>query len=201
MITKNSISFAAGFAACGVVLLLGAAPDQAQPVDMAAMMAKAAQYTQPGPNHAVLEKFIGEWETETTLLIPGQKAKKEMGTHKFQWLMKGRWLQRSGAGSLAGMPVEMFGLIGYDNFKQSFVSTDVSSMDTAMNRAEGDMDPGGKALVFYGTIDEYLTGEHDKAVKYVWRFEDANKMVLEVHDLPIGLNNTKVVEVVFRRKK
>ena len=49
------------------------------------------------------------------------------------------------------------------------------------------------------TLDEYLTGEHDKMVKYVWRFSSKDKMVLEVHDLPIGENNTKVLEISYAR--
>jgi hypothetical protein len=61
------------------------------------------------------------------------------------------------------------------------------------------MDPSGNALLSYGTIDEYLTGEHDKMVKYVWRFPSKDKMVLEIHDLPIGENNTKVLEFAYTR--
>ena len=90
-------------------------------------------------------------------------------------------------------------ILGYDNFKQSYVSTMISSLDTAMTHAEGDMDPSGNALLSYGTLDEYLTGEHDKMVKYVWRFPSKDKMVLEVHDLPIGEQNTKVLEISYAR--
>jgi len=89
--------------------------------------------------------------------------------------------------------------MGYDNFKQSYVITTVTNMDTAMLRSEGDLTPDGRALIAYGTLDEYLTGEHDKMVKYVWRFNSPGEMVLEVHDLPIGETNTKVVEITFRR--
>ena len=53
----------------------------------------------------------------------------------------------------------------------------------------------------YGTIDEYLTGENDKAVKNVWRFPSDDRMILEVHDLAIGEENTKVVEVTFTRSE
>ena len=73
-------------------------------------------------------------------------------------------------------------------------------MDTAMSRAEGDLDPGGKVLLLYGTIDEYLTGEHDKMVKTVFRFLSPDKMIMEIHDLPIGEQNTKVVEVTYTRR-
>jgi hypothetical protein len=69
-----------------------------------------------------------------------------------------------------------------------------------MTHAEGDMDPSGNTLIAYGTLDEYLTGEHDKMVKYVWRFQSPTRIVLEVHDLPIGENNTKVVEVTLEKQ-
>jgi hypothetical protein len=81
----------------------------------------------------------------------------------------------------------------------SYVATTVTSADTAMVRYEGDMDPSGDALIMYGTLDEYITGEHDKMVKYLWRFTNDNRIVLEVHDLPIGERNTQVIEVAFDR--
>ena len=74
-------------------------------------------------------------------------------------------------------------------------------MDTIMIHQEGDMDPGGKALLMYGTLDEYLTGEHDKMVKTVFRFLSEDEIVMEVHDLPIGEKNTKVFEIRYKRRK
>jgi hypothetical protein len=52
-----------------------------------------------------------------------------------------------------------------------------------------------------GTLDLYLTGEHDKLVKSVWRFVDADTLLLEVHDLPIGEVDTKVFEIKYTRAK
>lgn len=174
-------------------------PTQPSPDDMAAMMAKMAKFTQPGEQHKVLEKFIGKWNTETRISMAGQTTPAEKGVSENTWLMEGRWLKSEGAGTMMGMPVQNFMVLGYDNFKMSYVMTFVSSFDTAMPRAEGDMDPGGKALLAYGTLDEYLTGEHDKMVKYVWRFESDDKIILEIHDLPIGEKNTKVVEIISTR--
>jgi hypothetical protein len=114
--------------------------------------------------------------------------------------MPGRWLKWELTGTVMGKPGQALTIIGYDNFKRSYVVTTVQSMDTAMTHAEGDMDPGGQALIAYGTLDEYLTGEHDKMVKYVWRFLSRDRIVLEVHDLPIGEQHTKVVEFTYVRK-
>jgi hypothetical protein len=94
-----------------------------------------------------------------------------------------------------------FSILGYDNFKMSYVTTTVNSFDTTMAHAEGDLDPSDKALLVYGTIDEYLTGEHDKMVKYVWRFPAADELILEIHDLPIGEKNAQVIEIRFKRRK
>ena len=176
-------------------------PQPPATVDMAEMMKHAARYTQPGEPHRLLERFLGEWESETRITLPGEKTPAERGTSRAAWAMEGRWLRVENEGTLMQMPIRSLALLGYDNFKMSYVMTSVSSMDTAMNHAEGDVDPKTGALVLYGTIDEYLTGEHDKMVRYVWRFLDADTIRFEVHDLPIGETDTLVVEVVYRRKK
>lgn len=191
-----------------VVLAVAAALSFARPspqadssAAMAEMMKSAARFTQLGENHKVLAKFLGKWTTETRFFMGEQAGPPSAGTAEFSWLMEGRWLQSRGEGSMMNMPVKVFYLLGYDNFKQSFVSTGVSSLDTAMTRVEGDLTQDGKTLLCYGTIDEYLTGEHDKMVKYVWRFVSEDTIVFECHDLPIGETNTKVLEIKYTRAK
>lgn len=184
------------------VLSLSFAPVQSDPQkEMAEMMKKAAPYMQLGERHKVLEKLVGKWNTETTMFMGGKSMSGGTGTAEFSWLMPGRWLQGRNKGSMMGQPLEIFTLVGYDNFKMSYVTTVVSSIDTAMVRYEGDMTPDGKSLVSYGTLDEYLTGEHDKMVKAAWRFLDAETMMLEVHDLPIGEVDAKVFEIKYTRAK
>lgn len=167
--------------------------------EMAAAMEKARRFTQPGEAHKALGRFAGKWSTEMRFFMMGKPTPPEKGTAEFAWLMPGRWMKGEMSGSLMGNPAKWFTLIGYDNFKQSYVTTNVSTMDTAMTHAEGDMDPGGAVLIMYGTLDEYLTGEHDKMVKYVWRFASPDRIVMEVHDLPIGETNTKVLEMTYVR--
>lgn len=167
--------------------------------DMAAMMKTAQKFTEPGENHRVLERFLGRWKTETRITMPGFEAPPETGVVEYSWLMKGRWLQSESQGNFMGMPTQGFSIMGYDNFKMSFVTCTVKSMDTAMLTSEGDLDPSGKALITYGAMDEYLTGEHDKMVKYVWRFISDSEILFEVHDLPIGEQHSQVMEVRFRR--
>ena len=192
---------------CAVMIGVGAAFPQEkeggqEAPNLAEMMARVKAYTQPGPRHDELRRFLGKWNTEMRITMMGQYPERgEMGEIEFSWLFDGRWLQYAGSSRMLGRPIETFGLIGYDNFKQSFIACDVGTFDTAMRYAEGDMDPSGKALITYGTLDEYTTGEHDKMVKVVWRFISDDKMIQEIHDLPIGEKNAQVIEVIYTRKK
>lgn len=197
-------------AALSLAVLTGVAPGAlseekkaapAPKVDMAEMMKKARVYIQPGPAHKVLERFLGSWDTELRFTMPGLPSKPEKGTSTCSWLMEGRWVKCDATGSMMGMPVQTFVVLGYDNFKMSYRTMTVTSADTAMFVSEGDMDPNGKVLITYGTLDEYLTGEHDKMVKCLWRFLSDDRIVLEIHDFPIGETNTKVMEFVYTRRK
>lgn len=170
-----------------------------QEADMKSVMEKAKALTQPGPKHKILERFAGKWSYSIEVFAGPKPMPGGTGEAEGTWLMAGRWLQFKMKGTMMRMPLESVTLMGHDNFKQSFVVTTVQNMDTAMNRAEGDLTPDGKALVLYGTIDEYLTGEHDKMVKQAWRFLSDDKMTLEIHDLPIGEQNAKVIEMTFTR--
>lgn len=204
MTTRTLPGFLAGLLCASLLVPAFSAAGAQDPEDeaaaMAEMMQAAERYTQPGKHHELLERFLGNWDVEIQLFMGGQTTPPEKGHAEVSWLMDGRWLQTRLEGSMMGMPMTNFWIMGYDNFKQSYVTTAVNSFDTAMVRMEGDMDPGGKALLMYGTLDEYLTGEHDKMVKNVFRFHSDDEITMEVHDLPIGEKNTKVFEYRFKRK-
>ena len=171
--------------------------------DVAAMMKRWQEACTPNENHAKLAQFVGTWDTETSMWMggPGAPATKSKGTSEIKWLVQGRWLVEEAQGSMMGMPIRTFSTIGYDNFKRKYVSSVVNSMTTTVLTAEGNFDQSGKNLITYGLMDEPMTGEHDKCVRYVTRIVDADKIVFEVHDLAIGESNTRVVEIAYARRK
>ena len=59
---------------------------------MQAMMAKAAQFTQPGEHHEWLKKFIGRWDAELAMTMPGAEVLAGKGTMVASWLADGRWI-------------------------------------------------------------------------------------------------------------
>jgi hypothetical protein len=157
----------------------------------------------PSEHHKVLAQAIGKWDTETRVWVQGPDAEptSEKGAAEFKWLVEGRWLMEETQGPFMHSPRKGFGITGYDNYKKKYVSSWVDSITTTLITYEGNFDQTGKVMLSFGFLDEPITGEHDKCVKYVWRFLDPDKMVFEVHDLPIGETNTKVFEIIYTRKK
>ena len=180
-------------------ILTSSAPVQSE-ADMAEMMKRAAKYTTPGEEHNLLKRFLGEWDVQASLTMGGQTGAPSAGTAKCAWKVDGRWIESEWTGSLMGMPGTAFHVMGYDKLKMSYVWTGFTTYDTAMNHAEGDVTHDGNTLILYGTLDEYITGEHDKMVKYLYRFLSDDEYVLEVDDLAIGEKHTKVMEFRYKRK-
>ena len=52
------------------------------PMDMAAMMAQAKKYTNPGEHHELLKRYLGEWDAEMTLFMGGNAMEPTKGTSK-----------------------------------------------------------------------------------------------------------------------
>ncbi len=171
--------------------------------NMEEMMKKWMEVITPSENHKRLDGFAGSWETATTIWMqgPGNPPTVTKGTAEIKWILGGRYLQQEIKGEMMGKPLNGVGFTGYDNFNKKYVSFWIDDMSTAMLVSEGGFDQFGKVLTTYGKMDEPMTGEHDKNVKYVSRFAGPDKFIFEIHDLAIGEPNTQVVEVTYTRKK
>ncbi len=171
------------------------------PEDQRAAWERYLELTRPSEAHRDLARFLGEWDTTTRMfLMPGGEPSEEHGSAVGEWLFEGRYVTMRSEGTLMGMPFEDFLLLGYDNYKKCYTGVVANSQSTALLSFEGAFDRERKNLECYGTMDEPMTGELDKPVRYVWRFADEDHFTVEVHDLRIGAPHTKVVEVAFARR-
>jgi len=155
-------------------------------------------------HHKELAWYLGKWDTETkiTMGMGGQPPPPTKGTAEFKWIIEGRWLAEEAKSTLFGMPFQGFGILGFDRFKKKWVTTRVSNFDTAMLRFEGVVvDPTGKTRSLYCELDEYLTGEHDKMARGVYRKIDEDTFVYEAWDMTIGVDGQIVFEIAYKRKK
>src|SRR6185503_34769 len=166
------------------------------PKDPAKAMENWMTTCKPSLAHARLKELLGSYDwTRRIFMEPGKPPMEEKGTAEFTWLTEGKWLQQKWTGPMFGMPSGGLTILGYDNFKERFVSCSVDALQTTMQTAFGHFDQSGDDLILWGTIDEPGTPEQDKQCKYVYRGFGKDKFTFEVHDMMIGEQNTKVVEI------
>jgi len=187
-----------------VLALGGSMPEQtpAEQVTMEQVMARMKEAAQLGPHHKALARYLGNWDVEIAVVMPGAPTQRSKGTAVYSWAIDGRWLTQRITGQFMGAPYEGFALIGFDNYAKNHVAVAVSSMDTAMIMTRGlVVDPAHKVRTLYGTLDEYTTGELHKPLKVVLRDESDARHVMEIWDLGIGETGAKVLEYTFTRQQ
>ena len=171
--------------------------------EMQEMMKKWMDAASPGAHHKALEHFIGKWDTACKVWMegPGKPPSETKGTSEVKWILGGRYMLEELKSEMMGMPHSGMGITGYDNFKKQYVGFWIDNMSTAMFNTLGEFDSSKKVLTALGKMDEPMTGEKDKLVKYVVQIIDKDKHVFSVYDLVGSANEFKVVEITYTRKK
>ena len=166
------------------------------------MMKKWMEAAKPGENHKFLEQMVGKWDTVTRLWTGGaeQPPSESKGTTEAKWIMDGRFVLEEATGQMMGMPYHSTTISGYDNFKKKYVFSYVSNIETAMYTGEGRLDFSKQVLTAFGSMDEPMTGEVNKPIKYVTRIINKDKHVFEIYDAVGSPNEFKAVEIVYTRK-
>jgi hypothetical protein len=189
-------------AVCAFVTSASRAVSDDAPPTAEDMMKLMQKYAAQGQHHAELGTLIGKWDL--TFRMPGMPGEPSKGTAETKWWIQDRFIETrmNVPKAMFGKDVELVSLTGWDNYKHKWVGTTASSMGTSLVSCEGVVvDPTGKVRVMYGALDEYLTGEHDKTVKYVTRIQSPDAHVIEVWDMAIGETGQVVMEFSFSRHK
>ncbi|HTF88778.1 MAG TPA: DUF1579 family protein [Planctomycetota bacterium] len=172
------------------------------PKDADGGMARWIATCKPTAAHARLKELLGKYDSTARLwMAPGSPPMESKGTAEVTWLHEGKWLQQKWTGEIMGQKTSGTAILGYDNFKERYVCMMVDSLQTTMNSASGHFDASGDNLTLWGMMDEPMTPEQDKQVKYVYRGFGKDRFVFELHDMMIGETNTRVYEVEYVRKK
>ena len=180
------------------------AQDKAKPeADMQEMMKKWAEFSTPGEGHKMLEQFVGKWDTTIRMWPegPGKPPAESKGSCETKWVLDGRFLLEESAGQMMGMPYKSLNLIGFDNYKKKYIMSYADSLGTAIYTGEGKLDPSNKVMTSFGKMDDFMTGDRDKPVKYVMRIVSKDKHVFEIYDEVGSPNEYKVLEITYTRKQ
>ncbi|MGD9690107.1 MAG: DUF1579 domain-containing protein [Phycisphaerales bacterium] len=206
-------------AAAGIALAAGLAagraaqPGDLDPHDPKAMQAAMEAYMQsikPGKQHEFLKQFEGTWTTTTKMFMdPAAPPMQTSGTATLKMIHGGRFLQHEFSGQMPmptpdgkinNIPWTGLGLTGYDNNRKLFTFVWTDTMTTSLIAGKGSLDRTGKIMTCFGEMDEPMTGEIGKAVRYTTTVVSPDKWTFKIDEVLYGDPFT-VVEVEYTRKK
>ena len=164
---------------------------------MAKMLKLGEELATPNENHLFLKKLTGDWVTTSSIM----NMPEEVGAATNEMIFGDRFLEGSYGGTFMGVRYTGRMTVGYDNYKNKFVAVFIDTLGTSMRTAEGMLDHSKTTLSLWGTMDEWMTNEHDKPVMYRYNIIDHDHFDLEIHDLGKVPGETTVIKMVFKRLK
>ena len=186
-------------AACGVVFFLSiysiaASPTEVPAQTMARMEKLGKAFATPNENHEFLARLAGEWDTTSSVMgLPD-----ETGFATFTMILGNRFVNGEVSGTFANVPYVGRVTIGYDNYKHKFVATFLNDLGTSLLYAEGMLNASQTTLSLWGSMDEWMTDEHDIPAMYRFTILDENHFTFELHDLAKS-NDTIVITTSYNR--
>jgi len=164
--------------------------------EMVQMMMKASM---PGPMHDLMKPMAGNWKTTAKSWMKPGEPKVSEGTCESSWILGNRYLQSTYKGNMDGMPFEGWGLMGYDNQKQEFVSMWADNMGTGIAMSDGKADPSGKVFTMMTTMNDPQTGA-PVPYKMVTKVTDENQYTMSMMNMKDGKEQTEM-EITYTRMK
>jgi hypothetical protein len=130
--------------------------DLPDPADMAEMMRQA----QPGPEHAELARYVGEWEGTVLIHSPDAPEAEPMtlrATATNRMILGGRFLEMVSKGDVMGQPFESVGMFGFDRRNDVWTTVGFDTLGTYWVTGSGKRDEAG-VIRMHGT-DSAPTGD------------------------------------------
>lgn len=155
---------------------------------------------QPGKEHELLKKEVGEWTAEATVWIaPGVEPMKSTGTESNK-MLGGFWLLSDFKGEFGGVPFTGRGQLGFEPETGKYVTTWVDSMVPSLFVARGDYDAKSRTLTLLGDGVDMNTGAK-KQYKAVSRYVDDDHKVFTMSEAEPGSDDwRKSMEMRYTRK-
>ena len=109
----------------------------------------------PGKMHEHLTRDAGVWIGKTAMWMgPDTEPSQSECTMTLTPMMDGRFVKCEIAGDMPGMgPYVGFGIYGYDNVTQRFVTTWIDNCGTGMMNGTGELTPDGKVMTWTCTYN------------------------------------------------
>jgi hypothetical protein len=146
------------------------------------MMETWQKYSMPGEHHQHFNEMVGTWTHNVTMwMVPDTPPMESTATSTSELSMDGRWLEEKFLGNMMGMPFEGQNLLGYDSFRDEYVSIWRDNLSTAAMISRGTYDPATKTLTMTATVDDFMSGARDVPVRQVITHTDATHSTMEMY--------------------
>jgi hypothetical protein len=165
-----------------------------------AMMEASQKAAAVGPNHELLQSFVGEWSyAMKAWMDPAGKPVESKGNSSFRSLMDGRYIQHEHNGTFMGKPYHGIGLLGYDNVTKQFQEHFFENVKTSQLLMLGSYDAGSKTFTFRGEMDDVAKPGNKAKIRETLRMPDPHTQILEWYETRGG-KETKAMEIIYKRR-
>ena len=139
---------------------------------------EAPAMAKPTPEHSWLQKFIGEWTTDSKATMgPDQPPMQCSGTLTSREI-GGFWVLNEMKGVWAGEPMTGIQTVGYDEGKKKYVGTWVDSMTAFMWQYEGNVDQSGKVLTLDADGPDFTGAGKMTKFQDIYEFKSADEILM-----------------------
>ncbi len=174
--------------------------EQGAPAGMMAEMAKWAALNQKCEEHEKFAEMVGTWKTQMKMwMAPGVPPMESEGEATFKLIMDGRYIEQTYKCNMMGAPYVGRGIEGFDRTRKKFVSIWIDNVGTGISMSEGVLNANGD-VVYYGKMDDVVSGELGKTVKSVAHSVSDDEVVFTMYDQRHGIGEFKSMEITYTRE-
>ena len=179
-----------------------AAPAVALAADAAESTAQLQmpEMPQPQKEHQWLQKFVGQWNTESEIQMPGQEPMKIAGSEKVRSL-GGFWIVSNLKCDIPGQPMNGVMTVGYDPKTEKFVGTWIDSMGSHLWKYEGELDEAASRLTLESEGPCPMEGGKIRTMRDVIEFQDDDARTLTSYVQGDDGQWTSFMKMTATRKK
>jgi hypothetical protein len=134
--------------------------------------------TKPLPEHAWLNKMVGEWKTETEMMMPDGSTARASGTESIKNL-GGLWAYAEGHGEMpGGGPFTYYAGLGYDVSFKEYRGFRIMSASSHLWKYKGTLSSDGKVMTLDCEGPNMFKDGETALYKDVFELVDGNHMTL-----------------------
>jgi hypothetical protein len=140
--------------------------------------AEMPQMPKPTKEHEWLQKFVGQWKTQSKgVAAEGQPVIETQGTITSQ--MVGRfWVVNNIEATVSGMAYKGVQTIGYDVKKKKYVGTWIDTMNGFMWQYTGSVEKNGTKLVLEAIGPDMMDPKKTSRYRDAYEFKSNNEVVV-----------------------